>query len=450
MKTVAFYIPANLDLSLFSEMKIGLMEKHLFVINLVCFKSNFQEFSQNNEGFAFISFNELSTVLSDKEIRSIKTKLIDLGILEENRSYSVGNFPKSYRLTAQYAAAGCIKYFANSLTVVKNIAAMKNSKIDYQKNRPELNFQLKNLYNTEINLELIKNIVQSNSTLIYSATSNSLDINIIKYHQSINCIKKDNMIEDKSTLYVFPFSMQTNNINHFEESSSQNTYLPSELDFKNMVNFENATRFHEKDIYFTNNNASGRLYNSFTGIKRDYRQFIHEKGTDDVLDHLDLSNSQPFLLNYYLMQHYGVTPPKDVLDYINLTSTGQLYEYIQDEVNPSNLKRDDLKKSIMKDLFFKATHYSTELEKAFQMHFPSVYYLIQSMKQKDYRLFSIELQRLESKLFVHLIGDNLRKDNIYFLTVHDSVYFHSNDETIVRNAILSEFNKFALTPHLKR
>ncbi len=441
MKDLIFYLPSNLSLELFEEMKLPLREKHFYIINLVCCKTYFQKFTVSERGFVNISFKEIEAVLSRKEIRPTKNKLIDLGILVEDPSFSDGNYAKSYKLSATYCQSGLVTYYPKSFSVVNNFAAISRSKINYPRNVRELNYQYQNLKKLEIDEKAAINyLIDSNKASYYNhhTTTNSI-------HDNINYSINNNI----DILHVYPFLEKPNEIKRVMSPNKETPSGLEPLDFKLLVNIENTKRFSNKDIYFSCNSASGRLYNNFTGIKRDLREYIYVQNTTAKLHHLDLSNSQPFLLNYYLMKYFGVNPPQDVLDYINLTSTGQLYEYIQVEVNPSNLSRDDLKKSIMKDLFFKATHYTTELEKAFQMHFPNVYNLIQAMKQKDYRLFSIELQRLESTLFVHLIGDKLRKDTIYFLTVHDSVYFLPQNQSDVRNAVLSECKRLKLTPHLK-
>lgn len=339
MKNPPFYLPANLNLQWFADMKPPLMEKHLYLIT-VCCKTYFQKFTVSERGFVNISFKEIEAVLSRKEIRPTKNKLIDLGILVENPSYSEGNYAKSYRLTGEYCQAELMTYQPTSSAVVKNFSAIKKSKVDYPKNKPELNFQYHNLLKLEIDES------SAITYLIEQQRANDMKQGILDNNNNLTSYTYD-------ILHVYPFSTQTNKNNTFEISSTQNTYPPSEFDFKTSTSIENTKRFKNKDLYFTNNNASGRLYNSFTGIKRELRDFIYISSSDKLLHHLDLSNSQPFLLNYYLTQHYGSNPPKDVLDYINLTSTGQLYEYIQAEANPSNLSRDDLKKSIMKDLFLK-------------------------------------------------------------------------------------------------
>lgn len=65
-------------------------------------------------------------------------------------------------------------------------------------------------------------------------------------------------------------------------------------------------------------------------------------------------------------------------------------------------------------------HYLNE-KKVFKAGFPEIYSLIEKIKEVNYEQFSIELQLIESKIFIDEICKELVSQNIIPYTMHDGL-----------------------------
>lgn len=210
-----------------------------------------------------------------------------------------------------------------------------------------------------------------------------------------------------------------------------------------------------------------RSYNFINGIPQSLRKLIR-LGSYRVQE-IDLSNSHPFFLSIHLLGAWdqwddlGVKPPipfpswnlpQDVQDFVDLTFSGTLYEYIE-----ANLAEDEdvqlelylagevLSRKVCKvallewinrdfDTQFKA------VQRGISRLFPSVYEWLSELKAVDHRNASALLMRTES---IFIRSAMLEADCDY-LSIHDAVLTRGTRRKLkaVRDILISKQNQ--LTP----
>ncbi len=172
-----------------------------------------------------------------------------------------------------------------------------------------------------------------------------------------------------------------------------------------------------KSLRFTRNDTNKRLDTNLTNMASDLRKFI--VGYENM-SYLDLSNSQPVLFNIILKTYLDTASDdlkKEIRWYSEITLSGQWYECLQ---NLYNLSRDECKEIWMQIAYSENNHY-LQVKKVFKTAFPEIYSLIEKIKEVNYEQFAIELQLIESKIFIDEICRELVNQNIIPHTMHDGL-----------------------------
>lgn len=179
-----------------------------------------------------------------------------------------------------------------------------------------------------------------------------------------------------------------------------------------------------KTLRFKRNPTNKRLDTNLTNMASDLRPFI--VGYENM-SYLDLSNSQPVLFNI-LLQSYRKNASEALLNeidnYFSITTSGKWYECLQ---GLYGLSRDECKEIWMKIAYSENPH-NKEVKKVFQKEFPLIYNIIAEIKKEDYANFAIELQKIESKIFIDEICKELVGHDIIPYTMHDGLLVSSEHE----------------------
>ena len=179
-----------------------------------------------------------------------------------------------------------------------------------------------------------------------------------------------------------------------------------------------------KSLRFSRNDTNKRLDTNLTNMASDLREFII--GYENM-SYLDLSNSQPVLFNIILKSYLDTASDelkKEIGWYSKITISGLWYECLE---KIYNLSRDKCKEIWMQIAYSENDHYLKE-KKVFKTAFPEIYSLIEKIKEVNYEQFSIDLQLIESKIFIDEISRELISKNIIPYTMHDGLLVPFEDE----------------------
>lgn len=233
-----------------------------------------------------------------------------------------------------------------------------------------------------------------------------------------------------------------------------------------------------------------RLHSAITNMQKDYRNFLKYDGQE--LTAIDISNSQPFLLcilfnpdfwdrdsdayinighlpeNIQKMfnpsliskikRHLASISESEFQDYIREASAGNLYEYMQREINNPGIDRDRVKTMIL-ITFFSDNRYISQntedaaLKRKFRALFPEIYKLIALCKRNKKNRFACLLQSVESEIILHRCCKRIWDEgghNVPVFTIHDSIATTAENVEFVRNIMDEELTRAAgVHPHFK-
>ncbi len=206
-----------------------------------------------------------------------------------------------------------------------------------------------------------------------------------------------------------------------EDNDGLNTYIKSVINNDNKIYYKYIIdELKEKNKYIYNVDNSGRIYHCLTNLDRNIKQFLNI----DIM--LDCKNSHPLLFNYFIFNRYNISNissynisyflcnsnisysnyhnvgkilrnllkfnnienesiaklSDDELEYIYLTSTGQLWDVFTQKHTDKN--RSEVKVQLFASVFYShsaASHRWNEYAKEFKKQFPTVFKLIGDWKR---------------------------------------------------------------------
>lgn len=228
--------------------------------------------------------------------------------------------------------------------------------------------------------------------------------------------------------------------NKLEKINNKINKLKGYKDLFNVINKDGGilkNKFNEKNI------VNGRVSHYFTTINKEYRDYILLNG--NKTDSIDFSNSQPTFLANHLMTLEEYNTKQDVIEFYNQCITGNIYEYIGEQLN---ITRTDTKELWMKVAYGlpylqilsndEVTVINKKTESFYNL-FPNVIKFIDNFKNKDIKdnsLFSTFLCELEASI-VNKLSDLLIENGYDNLTIYDEFIFELKDKENVLNIIKS-------------
>lgn len=154
------------------------------------------------------------------------------------------------------------------------------------------------------------------------------------------------------------------------------------------------------------------------------------------------------------------TQLNDIWTYLNTCENGGLYRQVMDGIGWTKSK-DEFKNQVWFHFLYGSNKSSgrlaqfddsglRHLNEFFQKTWPSVYDHIWSMKKNNYKQFSRDMQRAESKVMIDSVGSRLAAEypHIPILTIHDSYLTTPEHVDTVKRLIEEEFATLGITPTL--
>lgn len=183
-------------------------------------------------------------------------------------------------------------------------------------------------------------------------------------------------------------------------------------------------RFGEKK-YLTKGKKVNRLYHHLTNLSSVARKHFNIK-----FYNVDLTNSQPLILAYYLIKN-GFEIDEN---YVDNVQQGKFYESLMDK---ENFDRKIIKESVYQFLFF-GFWQENDINKNFKAIYPKIWQHLKELSDKkasDERakkttitLASI-LQNMETEIFE--TTPSICANSTFLFTLHDSIYFDNYDDTVL-------------------
>lgn len=230
-----------------------------------------------------------------------------------------------------------------------------------------------------------------------------------------------------------------------------------------------------------NIDEQGRIYHFLTSLPRELRQFYN------IRFELDIANSHPLLLNYYLIKYYNIDYsllnylyrnilyhydgeylteclkinnieieeiPKDVIEYIAKTQHGKFYDDFISEFG--DIERSEVKKKVFSQVFYSHLDdpFVSKFCKAFQMKYPNVWRVIHQLKVETKDKLPHLMMKTESTLFKPIIEECWRR-GWKVVNLHDAliVFDVKENDTVeikeLKTIIETEYNKHNLLPTIK-
>ena len=133
--------------------------------------------------------------------------------------------------------------------------------------------------------------------------------------------------------------------------------------------------------------------------------------------------------------------------YQKLATTGRLYEHLMAKTGQS---RSDVKVGLLRDVFGKRGQYPSVVEQSFRASFPGVWSFVRRFNRDDHGALLKELQRVESKLVIHEVGNRLSQSGCGpYVSLHDSVFSRRDDLSEVKTAFARQFEATGFAMRLK-
>jgi len=125
------------------------------------------------------------------------------------------------------------------------------------------------------------------------------------------------------------------------------------------------------------------------------------------------------------------------VQYFELTISGRWYERLQELYG---LSRDDCKDIWMKIAYSKNTSYKSK-KKIFKQYYPEINSIIESCKKDNHADFAVQLQKIESEIFIDEICKELVGKNIIPYTLHDGLLVPKEHEDVTLSVMQSVLQK---------
>lgn len=225
----------------------------------------------------------------------------------------------------------------------------------------------------------------------------------------------------------------------------------------------------------------GRIYHFLTSLPKELREYYN------IRFELDIANSHPLLLNYYLIKYYNIDYnlllfmysnilyhydgeylseilkinnlefndiPIDVIEYIAKTQHGKFYDDFISEFG--NIERSEVKKKVFSQVFYSHIDdpFVSKFCKAFKKKYPNVWKVIHRLKVETDDKLPHLMMKVESILFKPIIEECWRR-GWKVVNLHDAliVFDLEENKTVdvkeLKSIIEEQYNKYHLLPTVK-
>lgn len=382
-------------------------EKYCWLIHTIIDVSHRSDVEEGDS--VHLSSDLIGYYLGEKLYTTVRKALIDSGIIQWSKGYTVGYSSQLYRLTKKYANRKITLVPFNSARALKYLAKFAAWNQTQRGETPQI----------PVYQHLLKNLEQ-------------IEFDAVGAMKLLSSTNKD---------------LTTNQYN------------------RRLTTIQN---FALRRLFFSVPDNTGRFFHSVANLPREYRQFLSYNKKELV--NLDIRNSQPLLFVPLIEPYWKsyvefideIYAEKDELDpkfavtgnghiafpekifkrtrptlkfpadidlYIELTQKGLFYDEFIKYLTEKGIKklpeRNQFKKDFFKRVFFSTGERSItyRYEEWFYKWMPNVSMAVDWYKRDDYKALSIQLQKTEADIIINSICAELLtlKPIPFFLTIHDSI-----------------------------
>lgn len=394
---------------------------------------NYLQYTKRSDYFKKILSKEFNEIT--RNLLSVVIKILtddDYPVIDE-RSYSAGNYPKSYKLK-------------NNFFIYCKQHKVQLSKIlsdNYKRKIEENCFKKHGTLNLEVGTEDLEKILFPH----YDKQIITIDSNV---HHYVNNIETE--------LYK--------KLNKRKNRKNYND-LQRKIDNKIISMRRNVFQIESGEFNMSVHRSNNRLYSVLTSCKKEIRKFIRINNNN--ISEIDISNSHLYLLNLILDKEFISNSKKlklknidpilynklnnieevdnnnliqynnryipymcgtfleknDVDEFKSLPFHDNIYDYLNELLFKNLKSREFIKGNVMRYLNLKKYRDNNLFIRKMKEFFPSVDAVIETINSVDENCgcLSILLQRFESYLLLEIGAKQLLKDlpHLNFFSVHDSI-----------------------------
>jgi len=202
-----------------------------------------------------------------------------------------------------------------------------------------------------------------------------------------------------------------------------------------------------------------RLYSNLTGLKREYRKFLHLDGLPLMMT--DIISCQmlrsAIAVENHVKRQRGVSIYKrsrQLQKYFDLALSGKFYEIIAKAAGHAETDRNIFKRMFFRSVFFSRIRGKADpkIKAAFRKMFPQILKWINQMKKNHHGAFAERLQKMEAQLILDGVYKQLKKEGRIALTLHDSIVVNNLEDLQKTEHWITELmlDKYGVSPKFKR
>ncbi|WP_299989286.1 hypothetical protein [uncultured Pontibacter sp.] len=415
---------------------------------------------ENEKGWSYIS-SEILDELYYNHRKWVIDELISGGVVEKNNSYKAGERCIGYRITPAYQTKLLgetifSEVFAANLERKQKLASKITAK----------GILVRNLRLMRIHHDAAHEYLEikfSNSQKLLKVLHDLFGNSETLYQRYNEYLAKSGENESFYSLAnEEKFGRAMVKLPDVNGKKDVYLYLSNYLNSKFNKDYLAVESIRYKEFRASVSDVNNRLDTNITNLSKVLRGCLHTTQKDQqCLFNVDIKNSQPFLLCIILIEQFkGRYMPEDVKEYIQLTSSGKLYDSIMAHFRVPASQRNVFKKKLFATVFYCKAKYTAQTKegKYFIKMFPSVARVISELKKplpgmtkeeaaNAYKQLPIRMQRIESHMVLKVIAPKLEKAGIFFQTVHDSFICYRKDALLVKDIVVASFQEeHSLTP----
>jgi hypothetical protein len=193
---------------------------------------------------------------------------------------------------------------------------------------------------------------------------------------------------------------------------------------------------------------SWRVYHAVACMPRILRDHLQYNG--QYLCSIDIRCSQPFFLGLLFLENQAADglDPEEIADYLEMTQSGQFYEWLMKELGIDLAHRANFKTVVFRDLLFGKRHYrTTQIFKVFARRFPSLGMNLQKLHQNASTLAQ-RLQRTEAKIMYAQVLPAVQAfhPDLPVITVHDAIHVPLSIANHAKDLFIQSFTHPSIPP----
>jgi hypothetical protein len=448
-KPAAFYIPVNFNSKQFPS---SMRDYVHYFLNQIHWRTI--QWKADSDGFVRLKHDYLCRFIPKHLIDNIREILLEQGVIEWHKHYLPDSHSYGFRLTPEYQTTQ--RVLCDNQRLNKKIARIHKVEICLPVHK-----WLKNKFERiTFDLEMAKSLIPK---LEQTPLSGQRSLPEHEYQQlllvsAIRLANKD--IWFKVDSYGRVHTPLTSLVTDLRQCCFVNGQPLVEMDLANSQPLIAAICGKR---FFSSNKQKNHLINKqfkrkenpycvqeIAGLRKKENQIQNTEEQQDVrITTSELPSGVEIIgISDALKVEQKVNNlPLDLLEYLSLCESGEFYE----SLNCKGMDRAKFKQQLYADVFFGRGYKPSGVRCEFERRYPSLAYMLQSLKTNSYRHSSHVLQNYEATIFIHGICGKIMKDKpeVPVFTIHDSLMTTMEYQDYVFDAMMSEFKQLGVHPMIR-